>query len=235
MRFRTMTVGLGFLLLAGCGAPKQDPSIMPPITPPQAYVEPEERYDNPGSLYQSGGTDTLFADTRAHRVGDIVMVKIVENNKAKNKATMDSNKDQSNSYGVDAFFGKSQVGMLPGGGGAKMPVGGIGFGTTSVSELSSDGETKREGTVTATLAARVTRLLPGGLMQIEGARETKVNGETQYLVVTGLIRPMDVSPDNTITSNRIADAQIAYYGKGVISDTQKPGWFTRLMNNVWPF
>ncbi len=227
MQFRTLTAGLVLLLSAGCAAPTQDASVMPPITPPQTYVEPEERYDNPGSLYQSGGADTLFADTRAHRVGDIVMVKVVENSKAKNKATMDSNKDQTNAYGIDAFFGKSKV--------LKMPVGEVGFGTSSVSELSADGETKREGTVTATLAARVTRLLPGGLMQIEGARETKVNGETQYLVVTGLIRPMDVSPDNTITSNRIADAHIAYYGKGVISDTQKPGWFTRLMNNVWPF
>ena len=235
MKLRTLTTGLGLVLLAGCGAPKQDPSIMPPITPPQAYVDPEERYDNPGSLYQSGGADTLFSDTRAHRVGDIVMVKVVEINKAKNKADMDASKDNTNSYGVNAYFGKSNVGMLPGGGGSKMPVGGLGLDTTSSSKLTSTGETNRENTVTGTIAARVTRLLPGNLMQIEGAREIRVNGETQYMVLTGLIRPMDVAPDNSITSNRVADAQISYYGKGVISDKQKPGWFTRLMDNVWPF
>lgn len=116
-----------------------------------------------------------------------------------------------------------------------MPVGGVGFGTTSNSDSTVSGEIKNENTVTATIAARVTRVMPGNLLQIEGAREIRVNGETQYMVLTGLIRPMDVDADNTITTNRIADAQIAYYGKGILSDKQKPGWFTRLMDNVWPF
>lgn len=214
--------------LAGCNATKTSPSVMPPITPPQAYVEPEERYDNPGSLYMSSETDGLFADTRARRVGDIVMVKVVENQKAKNKAKMDSKKDNTNEYGVNAFFGNKNV--------LGMPVGaGLGLDTGSKSELTSDGETNRESVVTATIAARVTRVMPGGLLQIEGARETRVNNEVQYLVLTGLIRPMDVAADNSITSNRVSDAKIAYYGEGVLSDKQKSGVFTRLMDNVWPF
>lgn len=225
------------ILLTGCVASNTTPSPMPPITPPQAYVEPEERYANPGSLFQVGESDGLFADSRARRVGDVVMVKVVENNKAKNKADLTSNKDTTNNYQVDAFFGSSSVGFIPGTGiGPQMKVGsGVGLNTSSVSDTTASGETKREGTVTATIAARVTRVLPGGLLQIEGARETRVNNETQYMVVTGLIRPMDVAADNSIESNRIADAQIAYYGSGVLSDKQKPGWFTRLMDNVWPF
>ena len=229
------TAGSLVILLTGCNAAQQTPSVMPTITPPQTYVEPEERYDNPGSLYMGSESDTLFADSRARRVGDIVMVKVVENSKAKSKSDLTSKKTNSNTYGVDAFFGKNSASMLPGGAGPSMPVGGVGFGTQSDSASSTTGEVKNEGTVTATIAARVTRVLPGGLLQIEGARENKVNNEIQYLVVTGLIRPMDVAPDNSIDSNRIADAHIAYYGKGVLSDKQKPGWFTRLMDNVWPF
>lgn len=223
--------------LAGCNATQQSPSVVPTITPPQAYVEPEERYDNPGSLYSAAESDSLFADSRARRVGDVVMVKIVENHKAKTKSDLTSTKDNSNEYGVDAFFGMKETGFVPGSGmGPSMPVGGgIGFGTSSKSDSTVSGEIKNENTVTSTIAARVTRVMPGGLLQIEGAREIKVNNETQYLVVTGLIRPSDVSADNTITTNRIADAQISYYGKGVLSDKQKPGWFTRLMDNVWPF
>lgn len=214
-------------MLAGCGASTQTPAVMPPITPPQSYVEPEERYDNPGSLYMNSETDGLFADTRARRVGDIVMVKVVENHKAKNKADLTAKKDNQNTFGVDSMFGRSHF--------LGAPTGGLALSTGSKSDMTADGETNREGTVTATIAARVTRVMPGGLLQIEGARETRVNNETQYLVVTGLIRPMDVAADNSITSNRISDAHIAYYGKGAISDKMRSGWFTRLMDNAWPF
>ena len=225
------------ILLTGCVPSSKTPSPMPPITPPQAYEEPEQRYNNPGSLYQTGESDGLFADSRARRVGDVVMVKVVESNKAKNKADLSTKKENTHDYAVEAFFGSNKVGFVPGvAAGPRMTAGaGVGLNTTSSSEVKASGETNREGTVTATIAARVTRVLPGGLLQIEGARETRVNNETQYMVVTGLIRPMDVAADNSIESNRIADAQIAYYGSGAVSDKQKPGWFTRLMDNVWPF
>ncbi|MEG2004672.1 MAG: flagellar basal body L-ring protein FlgH [Bilophila sp.] len=226
-RFQTAILAALVLCLAGCNATRKTPSVMPPITPPQAYTEPEERYDNPGSLYMSSESDALFADTRARRIGDIVMVKVVEKQKAKNKADATASKENKNTYSVDANFGKQSA--------FGMPTGGMGLSTGSKSELTSDGETNRESVVTATVAARVTRVMPGGLLQIEGARETRVNNETQYLVITGLIRPMDVAADNSITSNRISDAQIAYYGEGVLSDKEKPGWFTRLMDNAWPF
>lgn len=217
------------VILTGCNATKQSPVVTPPLTPPPAYVEPEEAYENPGSLYMSAEADGLFADSRARRVGDIVMVKIIENNTAKNKAETTADKNTTNEYGIDAFFGKTSV---PG---TKMPVGGVGFGTNSTSGTTASGETNREGSITGTIAARVLRVMPGGLLQIEGVRETRVNNETQYIVVTGLIRPMDIAPDNSITSNRISDAKIEYYGQGVLSDKQKPGWFTRFMDNIWPF
>ena len=89
--------------------------------------------------------------------------------------------------------------------------------------------------MTTALATRVIRVLPGGLMEIEGAREIRVNEETEYMVVRGMIRSKDVSADNSVLSTQIADASIEYYGKGVLSDKQKPGWFTRLMDNIWPF
>lgn len=219
------------LILTGCSAPNKTPVVAPSITPPPAYVEPEDSYSNPGSLYSSAESDGLFADTRARRVGDIVMVKIVENNTAKNKADTTADKKTTNSYGIDAFFGRQSIG----GGSTKIPVGGVAFGTTSESGTTSTGETKREGAITGTIAARVLRVMPGGLLEIEGVRETRVNNETQYIVITGLIRPMDIEPDNSIMSNRISDAKIAYYGQGVLSEKQKPGWFTRFMDNLWPF
>jgi flagellar L-ring protein precursor FlgH len=72
-------------------------------------------------------------------------------------------------------------------------------------------------------------------MQVQGAREIKVNDETQYMVVTGLIRQRDIDSDNSILSTQMADSRIDYYGKGVLADKQKSGWLTRLLDIVWPF
>lgn len=235
MKNLLLLIVVSVLLTACGGVPQEKIAVMPPVTAQQTYVEPEQAYANPGSIYSLDASDGLFADTRARRVGDIVMVKIIENHSAINKADITTTKDTSNQYGVDAFFGKSDIDLFSGLGGASIPVGGIALGTSSVSETTNEGETTRGNSVTSTIAARVLRVLPNGILQIEGVRETKINFETQYLVVTGLVRAIDVAPDNSITSNRIADAHIAYYGKGVVSDKQKPGWFTRFMDNVWPF
>ncbi len=215
------------VFMTACGTVHQEHvNVMPPTIPQQTYVEPEQTYANPGSLYSVDSNDGLFADTRARRVGDIIMVRIIENHQAANKADLTTSKDSTNEYGVNAFLGFNVNKVLPGG---------IGLNTSTVSETTNSGETTRENSVMSTIAARVIRVMPNGVLQIEGVRQTKVDHETQYLVVSGLIRAIDVAPDNSIASNRIADAHIAYYGQGVIADKQKPGWFTRLMDNAWPF
>ena len=147
-----------------------------------------------------------------------------------------SNKDGSNDYQVAAMFGKSKTGFVPLVGiGPQARVGTPVLNTSSVSDLSATGKTKRENYVTTSMAARVLRVLPGGLLQIEGAREIRVNEETEYMVVRGMIRAKDVDAENSVYSTQIADASIEYYGRGVLADKQKPGWFTRLMDNIWPF
>jgi flagellar L-ring protein precursor FlgH len=236
MRCAFISMILILTMLSGCSAGKQQPpSVVPPVTPAQSYEQPEERYRNPGSIFSDADSHSLFTDTRARRVGDIVMVRIVDSMRGTNKADTTSQKDSSNDYSLNSYMSPFSINPL--GTGTLKPVTGPGavFGTNATNSLSASGETKRENVVTATVAARVVRVMPGGMMQIEGARETRINNETQYLVVSGLIRSMDVLPDNSVTSDRIADAHIAYYGKGVVSDKQKSGWITRLLDNVWPF
>lgn len=232
---------LCILLFSGCNAPKNTPGLQPPMESPSAYNEGAVA-NNPGSLFAASDVDPLFSDSRARRVGDIVVVKIIENSKAANKADTTAQKDTANGYGVAAAFGRQNVSLLPYAGGLPVPnpsavvgPGNLALNTNSGSTLNATGETKRENNVTSSLAARVVRVMPGGLLQIEGARQTRVNEETQYLVVTGTIRARDVAADNSVMSTQIADANIQYYGKGVLADKQKPGWFTRLMDNIWPF
>lgn len=234
----TLIVGAAFLLCTACGGSGsyRRPALQQPVTPPQEYRQEVNGRDNPGSLFAASEEETLFADSRARRVGDIVVVKLVENTKAQNKAETSADKDNNNNYQVAAMFGKSKTGFIPLVGiGPQATVGMPVLNTSSVSEFSGSGQTKRENYVTSSMAARVLRVLPGGLLQIEGAREIRVNDETEYMVVRGMVRSRDVDADNSVLSTKIADASIEYYGKGVLADKQKPGWFSRLMDNIWPF
>ena len=233
--FRIAIISALAALAVGCAPATHKPAPQAVITAPQA--EPEAQ--NPGSLFNPASADYLLADNRARRVGDVVMVNIVEEASSKLKADTTADRKSSIDLGVTAMFGKEDTRLLPLGPsfGLKGDVGEdktmVKAGATTAFE--GTGETKREATVTATVAARVVKILPNGLMQIEGGREVKVNEETQVLVVRGLIRSKDISPDNTIQSSYVADAQIEYYGRGVLADKQKPGWLTRLLENIWPF
>ena len=236
-RYLIPVLALTYLFCVACGgSPTRRPALHPPVTPPQEYRQEANSANNPGSIFAASETDTLFEDSRARRVGDIVVVKLVENTKAQNKAETSSKKNSGNDYQVGALFGQSSSGFIPLlGVGPTSKVGVPALSSSSASDLSATGKTKRENYVTTSLAARVIRVLPGGLLQIEGAREIRVNEETEYMVVRGMVRTKDVSADNSVLSTQIADASIEYYGKGVLADKQKPGWFTRLMDNVWPF
>ncbi|MCL1984830.1 MAG: flagellar basal body L-ring protein FlgH [Betaproteobacteria bacterium] len=243
--FRMLALGCALFLLSACNGAKKIPDIMPQAVPAQEYQDTAAmREKNPGSLFNDAEADQLFADGRARRVGDLVVVKIVEQTKADTKANTAAKKDNNNNYGIGGFFGASSVPFvpiananLPGVSSAKTDstYKTTALDTRSVSNLNVTGETKRENYVTTSMGARVTRVLPGGLLQIEGARETRVNEETEYMVLTGVIRSKDVAADNSVMSTQIADANITYYGKGVLGDKQKAGWFTRLMDNIWPF
>jgi flagellar L-ring protein precursor FlgH len=220
------------LALAGCKSSEPSTSAMPSIAPPPSEEMEVSDQDNPGSLFNPGRADYLFSDNRARRVGDIVLINIVESSTATNEATTTTDKESTVDFGVTNFFDASSFGVGP----FKGTVGDQKMiGASSSSEFEGAGSTERSSAVSATIAARVVDVLPGGLMQVEGAREVRVNEETQIMVVRGLVRPRDIDAANSVYSTHLANAQIEYYGKGVLADKQKPGWLTRILDNVWPF
>ncbi len=221
-----------FLVLAvllGC-ASRQRPTEMPTLTQP---MEPEpEPADNPGSLFSSPQAEYLFDDNRAKRVGDIVLVVVSETTNAKNKAETDLSRDGSNDFSVTNMSDDTPFRML-----TKPIFGDVkdAIKTNTKTDHKGSGETKREATFTATVATRIVRMLPGRVMQVEGARQIRVNDETQILVVRGLLRERDVQSDNSVPSSKLAQAQIEVYGEGIVDDKQRPGWLTRILDNIWPF
>jgi flagellar L-ring protein precursor FlgH len=102
-------------------------------------------------------------------------------------------------------------------------------------EFKGEGTTKRSDSLVATLSAKVVEVMDRGLLRIEGYRELNINNERQYILVRGVVRTEDISMDNTVQSTAIADAQISYSGRGVLSDKQRTGWFTRVLDYVSPF
>ena len=223
-------------LLAACAPAKKMPLTQPIYS--QATPPPMDPRENPGSLFDAAQNRLLFEDDRARHVGDIVLVKVVENASGNNKADTKANKQTSNNLGVSSFFGNTAVKPLPllPSMGLKGAVGSTPIlETTSASDLNATGETKRGAEMIASVGARVVSLLPGGIMEVEGARQLRINEENQILVVKGLIRGRDIGPDNSVTSDRLANATIEYYGEGVLADKQRPGWLTRILDNVWPF
>jgi len=246
----TLTVLAGIAALSGACAPAatKQPTPMASLTPPVAQAPPPGA--NPGSLYsQAAYPNYLYEDTRARRIGDIVMVNIIEKADAKSKSKTSSNKDNNMNMGVTNLFNNKTVDPMPLSGPLQavgVDVGGfLGMkgrvGSTplvaarSNNQFTADGETSRESHITATIGCRVVNILPGGVMQVEGARQARINDDTQIVVVRGLVRPVDIGPDNSIQSTAMAECQIDLFGTGVLADRQKPGWLSRVLDNIWPF
>ncbi|MGL4721981.1 MAG: flagellar basal body L-ring protein FlgH [Desulfovibrionaceae bacterium] len=201
--------------------------LPPPMTPIQIYPSIENSVAKTGSLFDGSDGIDLFANSRASRIGDIVMVKIVENSKGENTVDTKLERSSALSVGVNAFFGKSALGSIP--------IGAPTFGTSSDRNTEGKAKTSRENTLTATVAVRVINILPGNILQLEGIRSTQVNNEVQYIVIRGLVRARDIEEDNTVLSTKLAESSVSYYGKGDLAEQQKQGWGTRAVNTIWPF
>lgn len=192
-----------------------------------AYKPPES-----GSLWtDQSDFGNLFTNPKARRIGDIVTIRIVESSSATNKASTQTGRSSSVSASVDGFFNleKDYSASSP----FFNPFSKVGGGLES--EFDGSGTTKRSGDLTATITARVIDILPNGNLIVMGSREVMVNREKQEITLSGIVRPRDVSADNVVLSNYIADAKIAYSGSGIINDRQRPGWLARAIDLVWPF
>jgi flagellar L-ring protein FlgH len=163
---------------------------------------------------------SMFADRVARRVGDVVTIQIVENTTAtavagtNTKEEYDAGLDGSGSGGLDFIPLFSASG-------------------SSKSEHKGDGRTTRQGRLTGIITAKVVEVFPNGNLRIEGQKSLIINGERQITVLTGVVRPEDINPDNSVMSNMIADAEITFKGKGVLANTERPGFFARIFD--WLF
>lgn len=178
--------------------------------------------------------NSLFQDLRARNVGDIVTVEVVEKTSAVKEASTSTARKSADDIAIKKLFGMN-----------------LNFGTSNFlgqgapfspevqssydAKFDGSGKTKRSGELSATIATRVVEVMPNGNLVLEGKKDTIVNNELQYVVLSGIVRPEDITEGNTVSSTLLSDARIEYSGRGVVDDEQSPGWLRRILDNVWPF
>ncbi len=228
MNNRLFSLILGALLLSGCAARTPFPTTeLPSDNAPEITVETPQ---TSGSLWTEN-KGSLFGDIKARHVGDILTVAIFEQASASREATTETGRSSSNEAGISKFLGfETDFNKINS---AIDPTSLI--ATNYDNDFKGTGSTSRKENLVATLSTRVVEVFPNGNLRIEGGKTVTVNHEEQIIVLTGIVRPNDISSQNVIDSKYVLDAKIAYTGKGVISDKQRPGWMTRILDNVWPF
>jgi flagellar L-ring protein precursor FlgH len=201
--------------------PGYKPVQMPmPAAQPAAY--------SPNSLWRNGSR-AFFKDQRAHQVGDILTVKVNITDKANIDNETKRSRDSQDDSGIDNFFGKTKVPIM------NTPVPTRIFTADSTTSTEGKGSVNRSEALETNVAAVVTQVLPNGNLVIEGRQEIRVNFEVRELIVAGVVRPEDIESDNTIQSTKIAQARIAYGGRGQITDVQQPRYGQQVLDVLLPF
>ncbi|MFK7973427.1 MAG: flagellar basal body L-ring protein FlgH [Rickettsiaceae bacterium] len=183
------------------------------------------------SLWQPGSTK-FFRDSRAWKVGDLIRVVVEIKDKAKLDNTTHQNRTGKDSMGIPNFFGQEKVlkEKLPSTANLNSLI-----GTDSSRKHYGNGRIDRKETIETEIAAVVTKVLPNGNLIIHGHQEIRVNYELREIKVAGIIRPKDITSDNSIRTNQIAEARISYGGRGVVSDVQQPRVGSQVIDILSPF
>ncbi|WP_441237201.1 flagellar basal body L-ring protein FlgH [Bradyrhizobium sp. 930_D9_N1_4] len=207
-----------------------NPTTQPGYKPVQMPMpKPEVASYNPNSLWRNGSR-AFFKDQRATHVGDLLTVTVNITDKANIANETQRSRTNSEDSGITDFIGAKTLGAQA----QKVLPGRI---LTADSSASSDGKgsVNRTEALQTNVAAVVTQVLPNGNLVVEGKQEIRVNYEIRELIVAGIVRPEDIQSDNTIDSTKIAQARIAYGGRGQITDVQQPRYGQQVMDVLLPF
>lgn len=206
--------------------PLSQPGYKPVQLPMPNYVPPSTE---PNSLWQTGAR-SFFKDQRARKVGDILTVQVTINDQA--AIDNETTRTRSNSEGLG---GNGAVGARLAAVAGNDVTASTVIDATSNSSSAGTGSVQRSEALNTNIAAVITQVLPNGNLVIEGRQEVRVNFEVRELIIAGVIRPEDISANNTIPSDKIAEARFSYGGRGQITDVQQPRYGQQVLDIFLPF
>ena len=208
----------------------ENPTAQPGYKPVQMPMpKPETASYNANSLWRNGSR-AFFKDQRAARIGDILTITVNFTDKANMANASQRSRNSKEDSGITDFAGSK---LLTGDAAKVLP--GKLLVTESAGNYDGKGSVVRQENLQTTVAAVVTQLLPNGNLVVEGKQEIRVNFEIRELIVAGIVRPEDIQSDNTIDSSKIAQARIAYGGRGQITDVQQPRYGQQVLDVLLPF
>lgn len=188
---------------------------MPPLQPPPTEV---------GSLWRPGSR-AFFRDQRASQVGDLLTIKVdIADNAALTNDTSASGSG-TETFGIPNLFGLQ----------GKALSSATALHTSSTNANTATGTITRNETITLSLAGTITQVLPNGNFVVVARQEVRINGELRQLMVSGVVRPQDITEDNTVTHDRIAEARISYGGRGQLTKMQMPRYGQQILDSILPF
>ncbi len=211
---------MSLMVLQGCTALNRERPI--PNDPAYAPVRAEvmmQRDPHSGAIYQSSRNYSLYGDTVALNVGDVLTVTLEESTRASKNAESSITKDNEISLIDPTILSRN----------------GFDLGTDVDVERDFEGaaEADQSNSLDGSITVTVTEVLPNGVLRIRGEKWLSLTNGDEYIRLTGMVRPQDISPDNVVASNRIADARIAYGGTGDFDQANQMGWVSRFFNSEW--
>ena len=212
------------VLLAGCGQAPVKLTHSPDFAP--VFPAPQEiRAEATGSIFTGNQGDNWFGRSVIYQVGDTLTVLLDESTQAARQQNTTVSRESSNDVMTPGLIAK-----LPGSSTLSAM-------KTDGSNISSDGkgETGQTATLKGSITTSIVQVLANGNLVLRGEKQLALSEGTEVIQLSGIVRPADISPNNTVQSRRLANAQIAYRGTGDLSNTARPGWGTRTLLNLWPF
>ena len=219
---RAIVLIAGALALAGCVTPPKEPDYSATWPEPA----PTQEHAN-GAIYQAGHDIALFENAVARRVGDTLTIRLNERTNAQKSSSTSTSKSTTVEMPGPTIAGRPVTAN-------GTPI--LNMGVENSSSFDGEGDSAQsnrlEGDITVTVAQR----LPNGNLLVRGQKWITINQGREYVRIQGIVRPIDIDPDNSISSLKVADAQIAYGGKGAVNDAATPGLLARFFNVPWlPF
>ena len=191
-----------------------------PLKP--SFSEMQKSKPASGAIYSTSSPGLFSADKRAHKIGDILTVQLSE--------TFSSTKSVSSQTSKEDAIG-AEVGPT----GVLRNFAGIGGNMSKSNTFKGSGSASQSNSLTGFISATVVNVYPNGNLEIKGQKRLRLTDGSEYIRLSGIVRPQDISATNTVSSNLIAEAQIEYVGSGTLSNESKPGWGSRLFRALSPF
>lgn len=219
LRFKSMLLLLP-LLLAGCASnepvvAQNDPTYAP-VQPSRMEPPPPTR----GSLYQASYSQALFGDRKAYRVGDVITVNLEEQTRSSKSATTEITRDSSMNV------------ANPNVGGRPLPID-VSVGMTSARSFNGDASADQSNSLLGSITVTVHDVYPNGNLLVRGEKWLTLNQGSEFVRVSGIVRPEDIQPNNSVSSTLLADARLTYSGTGDLADANRQGWLARFFNSGW--